>query len=322
MIRKLGAWVVLVCGCVGALAAGAEEYPSHPVRIVVGVAAGSGTDLTARFLANGLGHALGQSFVVENRPGAGGNIAADVVAKAPADGYTLLFTASTHYINKFLYAKLPFDPVKDFRPVAQLSQGYVVLLVPAASPFKSVKDVIDYMKANPGQLTYASAGNGSTTHLAPSLLFSMAGVKGTHVPYKDGVTPITDTITGRVDLTFGSVPLAMPHVRSGKLRALAVTSLRRSGLMPAVPTMAELGYPGYEIVFRLGLMAPSGVADDIVAKLSAASVKIASTPEFATASRPLGTEPDVAGADGYAAEERRELDHWAKVVAISGAKVD
>ena len=246
----------------------------------------------------------------------------DFVAKSPADGYTLLMAPSTFYINKALYAKLPYDPVLDFIPVAKTVAAYLVLVVPAASPYNSVKELIDYMRVNPNALSYSSAGNGSVTHIAPALLFALAGVKGVHVPYKGGDMAVTDTMGGQVAMTFTAVATAMNHIRSGRLKALAVTGPQRSSALPDVPALAELGFNAYTVISNLGFIAPKNTPTPIITKLSAAILKIGQTPEFAEFAKANGLELELAGSAAYAGAAKAELDHWTKAVALSGAKVD
>lgn len=308
---------MLSCG-----AATAQEYPSRPVRLVVPTSPGTGTDVTARYLADKLGTELKVVFVVENKVGANGMIAAEFVARQPADGYTLLVSASLHYINKALQASLPYDPVKDFRPVARVSVLYLALVTPSSSPYKSVADLVADMKARPDAVNYSSAGSGSTTHLAPALLISMTGTRATHVPYKGGSQALVDTISGVVPFTFTAIASAMPHLKSGRLNALAVTGPRRAKSLPNVPTIAEGGLAGYEIASSTGIVGPAGLPDAVVEKLNAALQKIVNAPAFADFVVGQGFEVDYAGPTAYAADIDREVEHWARVVAASGAKAN
>jgi tripartite-type tricarboxylate transporter receptor subunit TctC len=314
--------VLVVAALFSCGAATAQEYPSRPVRLVVPTSPGTGTDVTARYLADKLGAELKGAFVVENKVGANGMIAAEYVAKQPADGYTLLVSASLHYINKSLQPTLPYDPVKDFRPIARVSVLYLALVTPSSSPYKSVADLVADMKARPGEVNYASAGSGSTTHLAPALLNSMTATRATHVPYKGGAQALVDTISGVVPFTFTAIASAMPHLKSGRLHALAVTGSRRAKSLPDVPTIAEGGLAGYEIASTTGIVGPAGLTDAVVRTLSAALQKIANTQAFADFVIAQGFEVDVAGPEAYAADIGKEVAHWAKVVAVSGAKAN
>ncbi len=305
-----------------ASAAHAQEYPARPVRFVVPTSPGTGTDVTARFLVDRLPAELKGAYIVENKVGANGIIAAEQVAKATADGYTLLVAASLHYVNKSLYDKLSYDPVKDFRPIARVSVLYLALVVPASSPYENLSQLIAAMKEKPGQITYSSAGSGSTTHLAPALLNSMTGTTAMHVPYKGGAQALIDTISGAVPMTFTAIATASSHLKAGRLMALAVTGTRRSKSLPNIPTIAESGLPGYEIASSTGLVGPAGIPDQVVVRLSAALRRIAGTPAFAEFTELQGFEVDYAGPEQYAADILKEVQHWAKVVAISGAKAN
>jgi len=299
-----------------------QAWPSKPVRLVVPTSAGTATDLTARFLADRLGSALGASVIVENKAGANGIIATESVAKAPPDGHTLLVAASTHYINKALYARLNFDPIADFVPIARVNAAYLVLVAPPSLGVRDLAELTRRMKAQPRALSYATAGSGSTTHLAATLLTSSLGVEALHVPYKGGAQALTDTIGAQVQFTFTAIAQAAPHVRAGTLVPIATTGARRPASMPAVPTIAESGLPGYEIASRLGLMAPRGTPDEVVRKLGEAVERIARSAEFADFCQAQGLDVDYANAAAYAGAAAQELAYWASVVGRSGAKAD
>ena len=319
---KLFMCAVMACSGHSFAQTQAATYPDRAIKIITPTAPGTAADGVSRFVADKLSRDLKSAVLVENKTGANGIIAMDFVAKSPADGYTLLMAPSTFYINKALYAKLPYDPVLDFIPVAKTVAAYLVLVVPAASPYNSVKELIDYMRVNPNALSYSSAGNGSVTHIAPALLFALAGVKGVHVPYKGGDMAVTDTMGGQVAMTFTAVATAMNHIRSGRLKALAVTGPQRSSALPDVPALAELGFNAYTVISNLGFIAPKNTPTPIITKLSAAILKIGQTPEFAEFAKANGLELELAGSAAYAGAAKAELDHWTKAVALSGAKVD
>lgn len=322
IFSKLFVCAVMACSGTSFAQAQAATYPERAIKIITPTAPGTAADGVSRFVADKLSRDLKSTVLVENKTGANGIIAMDFVAKSAADGYTLLMAPSTFYINKALYAKLPYDPVLDFIPVAKTVAAYLVLVVPASSPYNSVKELIDHMRVNPNALSYASAGNGSVTHIAPALLFALAGVKGVHVPYKGGDMAVTDTMGGQVAMTFTAVATAMNHLRSGRLKALAVTGPQRSSALPDVPALAELGFNAYSVISNLGFIAPKNTPAPIITKLSAAILKIGQTPEFAEFAKANGLELELAGSAAYAGAAKAELDHWTKVVALSGAKVD
>jgi len=257
-------WSVLTC--VALAAAGpvglalAQGYPGKPIRIVVPFPPGGGTDIVARILTQKLSESFGANFVIDNRAGAGGSIGTEMVAKAPPDGYTLGIVSGSHAINPSLYSKLPFDAVRDFAPVTMLVSGPGLLVVHPSLPVKTVKELIALAKGKPGQLNYASAGNGTPPHLAGELFKSMAGVDMVHVPYKGNTPAFVDLISGQVSLSFPTIPSALPHVQAGRLRALAVTSRKRSAVMPQLPTIAESGLPGYDTSSWFGMLAPAAVS--------------------------------------------------------------
>jgi len=298
-------------------------FPSKPIRIVVPFPAGGTTDILARAVAQKLTETLGQSVVVDNRPGAGGNIGAELVAKSPPDGYTLLMgTVGTHAINPSLYAKMPYDHVKDFTPVILVAGVPNVLVVNPSVPANSVQELIAYIKANPGKVNFASSGSGTSIHLSGELFKTMAGVSMTHVPYKGSSPALTDLMGGQVQLMFDNLPSSLPQIKAGKLRALAVTSAQRASALPDVPTVAEAGLPGFEASSWFGLLAPAGTPKDVVTKLNAEVAKWLATPE---AREKLASQGAIAAGqspDDFTRHIAAETAKWQKVVKESGAKVD
>ena len=306
-----------------ALGAQAQTYPNKPIRLVCPFPPGGAVDIASRALAHELTQSLGQPVTVDDRPGAGGNIGAEIVAKSTPDGYTLLMTTSGIVaINPALYSKMPFDSLKDFAPVSMVVSLNNVLVVNPTLPYKSVKDVIAAAKAQPGKLTYASSGNGTSIHLSGELFKSMTGVDMLHIPYKGSAPAVTDLLAGQVNMMFDNIPSSLPHIKAGKLRALAVTGSKRSQLLPDLPTIAEAGVAGYDSYVWFGIVAPAGTPQEIIAKLNAALVKTAATPEFRDRLTSQGYEVMSSTPEQMAASIRGEIDKWGKVVKASGAKVD
>jgi tripartite-type tricarboxylate transporter receptor subunit TctC len=314
----------LLAACLAALAfcATAQDFPARPVKIVAPTAPGTGTDLTARFLADRLSREWSQGVVVENKVGANGIVGAEYVAKAPADGYTLLMGLSGLFVNKSLYRSIPYDPVKDFRVLLGVNDLYLALVVPTNSPFKTIEELVDFAGKNPGRVTYGSAGSGSTTHLGPALLGSMANVQFRHIPYKGGAQAITDTISGQVDFAFTAIATAAPQLASGRLRALAVSGAHRSKGLPNVPTVAEGGLAGFNVSSKTFLAAPAGLPDAVAQKITATVAKIIATPDYQKFLEAQGFEPETRNPAQYQAVPTEEVKHWAEIVRISGAKAD
>ena len=265
---------MLAASIVTAASVGAQDYPNKPIKFVVPYPPGGGTDVVARIVNEPLATELGQPIIIDNRGGAAGNLGTDIVAKSAADGYTILFTLSSHTINPKLYEKLPFDVERDFVPVSLVALIPQILVANPAVPITSVSELIAYAKANPGKLNYASVGIGSPAHIAGELLKLKTGIDMVHVPYKGGGPAVTDTIGGQVQLAFVSMPAALQHVKSGRLRAIAVTSAKRSASAPDVPTIAESGVPDYVVESWYGALAPAKTSPAIVARLNAAFVKV------------------------------------------------
>ena len=303
-------------------------WPDKPVRIVVPFAPGGTTDILARVIAPELSKAFGQSFVVDNKGGAGGNIGAEIVAKSPGDGYTLLMgTVGTHGINKSLYGKLPYDPQKDFAPITLVAGVPNVMVMNARRAqelgIATVPDFIRYAKANPGRLNMASSGNGTSIHLAGELFKSRTGVFMTHIPYRGSGPALKDLLGGAVDVMFDNLPSAMPHIKSGGLKAFAVTSGVRSGALPDLPTVAEAGpLPGFEASSWFGLLAPAGTPADVVSRLQQETAKALAQPAVKERLLSQGAIPGGNTPAEFARLIDAEITKWAGVVKASGAKVD
>jgi len=302
-------------------AALAQAYPSKPVRILVPFAPGGGSDFIARFMAQRLSGALGQQVFVENKPGAGGVIGIEQGVKSPADGYTLVLIASSYTVNPSLY-KLAFDPVADITPIVQLSQGPLLVVVRPALPVKSTKELIALAKSKPGQINFASSGQGSVIHLATELFDAMAGIKMNHIPYKGTGPALTDTIGGQTDVFFASTATAIPHVQSGKLRAIAVTTAKRIPALPDVPTVAESGVAGYEVVLWHGLIGPKGLPRAVVERLNRETGKALQLKETAAQLQNDGVAPAGGAPERFGAQIRKEIELWRKVVAEAGVKAE
>lgn len=303
-------------------------WPTKPVRIVVPFAPGGTTDILARAVAPELTKAFGQPFIVDNRAGAGGNVGADLVAKSPGDGYTLLMgTVGTHGINKSLYSKMPFDPQKDFAPITLVAGVPNVMVMNAEKAAKlginSVADFVKYAKAHPGQFSMASSGNGTSIHLAGELFKSQTGIFMTHIPYRGSGPALLDLIGGNVDVMFDNLPSAMPQIKGGKLKAFAVTSAQRSTAMPELPTVEEAGkLKGFEASSWFGLLAPAGTPPDVVNRIQQEVAKALATPAIKEKMLAQGAIPSGNSPQEFAKLIDAEIIKWAKVVKASGAKVD
>jgi tripartite-type tricarboxylate transporter receptor subunit TctC len=295
--------------------AAAQSYPSKPIRLIVPFAAGGGNDNVARLVGKRLADGLGQPVLVDNRPGAGGVVGAELAAKSAPDGYTLfLGGVGSHAINPNLHEKLPYDPIKDFAPVALLAQAPLVLVVHPSVPANSVAELTAYARAHPGKLNFASNGNGSSSQLAAVMFDSMAGVEMVHVPYK-GLSPaLADLLSGQVQLMFSSVVAILPHIKAGKLRGLAVTGAKRLASLPELPTIAESGLPGYEASSWYGILAPAGTPRDIVMKLNAGLAKALEQPEVRNSLLAEGAEPVGGSPEAFAAHIRAEKERLGKLI--------
>lgn len=323
MARTLAAAPVAGTGLLAGPSAFAQSsYPDKPIRLVVPFLAGGTTDIVARSLAVEMSKSLGQQVVIDNRPGAGGNIGAEIVHKSPPDGYTLLMcTVGTHAINQSLYSKMPFDPAKD-TPVSLAATVPNVLVVPANFPANNVKELIALLKAKPGKYNYASSGNGTSIHLSGELFKSLTGTFITHIPYRGSSQAETDLMAGQVDMMWDNLPAAIANIKAGKLKALAVTTATRTPALPDVPTLAEAGVPGFEASSWFGVTAPPGTPRPIVDKLYQSITKALATPEVKARLESQGAVPVGSSPDDFAKFIASESAKWAKVVKASGAKVD
>lgn len=320
-VRSLAASVVTAVSLLAAPAAFAA-YPDKPIRLIVGFSAGGTTDVVARIIGKEVGDALGQPVVVENRPGAGSNIAAEMVARADPDGYTLLMVAVTSAINHTLYKNLKFDLVEDFDPVALAVRVPNVLVVHPDVKANSVSELVDLLKANPGTLNFASSGSGTSIHMAGELFKLRAGVDVAHIPYKGSANAVTDLIGGQVDYMFDNMPSAWPHVETGKLRALAVTTADRSKTAPNLPTMQEEGFSDFDVSSWFGVIGPKGLPEDVVAKLNKAIRDGLAKPEVRERLEGLGAVPADTTPEQFGQFIKTEVETWGPVVEASGAQVD
>jgi len=304
-----------------ALSASAQEYPARPVRIVIPLSPGGTTDVPGRIIAQKLSETLGQQFFVENRAGAGGTIGTDYVAKSKPDGYTLLLTASPFVITPHVYKNMPYNALADFAPVIRIATGPYVLVVHPSLGVSSVNELIAQAKKEPGKIDFASSGNGGAQHLVTELFMYMAGIKLNHVPYKGSGPAQQDLMSGIVKVSFVGTPIAIPHMKSGRLKALGVSTARRSPEMSDVPTIAEAGVPGYEAIVWIGMLAPAGTPREIVAKLNAEIGKLVRTDDVRKLLAPTGMEPDPDTPEQFGAYLKGDYDKWGKVVRESGATV-
>ena len=324
--KALAAMVLVVTATAGMLSAAPAQaqgtWPDKPLKLVVPYPAGGNADNTARLLATQLGQRLGQQVVVDNRPGGSGTIGAAAVAKAPADGYTLLLDATAFTVNPSLFPKLPFDATKDFAPISLVLQVPLLMVVPANSPFQSVADVAKAARARPGHLTYASAGNGGAQHLAGELFKQGQKVAITHIPYRGGAPALTDLIGGQVDMMFSATTASGPFVKSGKLRALAISSPRRVEGWESVPTVAESGVPGFQVSEWNGLFAPAGTPRPVLERLEAETRAIVASPEMKKRFAELGVQGVGSSAQEFSAFLKTESTKWDEVIRTSGIRMD
>jgi tripartite-type tricarboxylate transporter receptor subunit TctC len=301
----------------------AANYPNKPIRFVVPYTAGGTTDILARIIAAKLTESWGQHVLVDNRPGAGGNIGTDLVAKADPDGYTIVMGAiSTHAINPSLYKSIPYDHIRDFAPITRVGLLPNVLVVNPSLPAKTVKEFIAYGKANPGKLNFASPGTGTSLHLSGELFKDMTGIDMVHVPYKGSTPALTDLLGGQVLAMFDNLPASLPHIKGGKLRPLAVTTARRTPALPDVPTMIEAGVPGFEVTSWFAVFAPARTPKEIVAKLNSEMVKILNSPDVKEKLAQQSVEAAPTTPEELAAFVKSETERWAKVIKATGATVE
>jgi tripartite-type tricarboxylate transporter receptor subunit TctC len=300
----------------------AQSYPARPVRFIVAFAPGGSVDVVARVVGQKLGERLGQQVVIDNRPGAGGNVSAEIAARAAPDGYTIYISSASLVANASLYRKIAYDPIKDFAPITLLASAQSVLVAHPGFPAKTVKDLIALAKKSPGKINYASPGSGSSGHLTMELFKSMAGIDLVHVPYKVMSQLQSDVIAGQIPLAFSTIPGALPHIQSGRMLPLAVSGARRSPALPNVPTVAEAGVPGYEAATWYPVLAPAGTPKAIVDALNAHLVAIVKAPDVQERFVSTGVEPIGSTPQELAAHIKSELRKWAKVVQLSGARVD
>jgi len=322
-MQTRGRMALLLAACALAVAAPpamAQDYPQKPIKMITPYPPGGPTDVLARAISQKLSERLGQPIVIDNRPGASGMIGADLVAKAAPDGYTLLANASIHVINPSLYANPPYDAIRDFAPVSQIAEVPLVLVVNPALGVKTVRELIAKAKASP--LNFASSGNGSAPHLAGEGFNIATGTKMQHIPYKGSGPAITDLIGGQVNLMFDSLPSSMPHIKSGRIIAIAVTTKKRSSALPNVPTVAESGVPGFDVSTWYGVWAPAATPPAIVRRVSTEIAAVVRTPEVSARLAELGAEPVGSTPEEFTAYNRSEAAKWAKIVKDSGAKVD
>jgi tripartite-type tricarboxylate transporter receptor subunit TctC len=333
-MKNFSSWIIAACGMLiggGATAqtpprtapADAVKYPSRVVRMAVGFTAGGAVDVSARLIAQKLTETFGQSFIVENRAGADGILAADYVAKSPPDGHTLAYVSAGHTMNPSLRPNtMPYHAVRDFAPISMVANGAQTLVVNPSLPVRSVKELVALAKARPGQINFASSGAGGPTHLAGELLKSFTGINIVHVPYKGGGQVVNDVIAGQCEMTFIGAPASLPHVRSGRLRLLAVTTPKRLSMLPDVPTVAESGYPGFDVGASYSVLAPAGTPAAIVAKLHAELVRIANLPDIRERFTSLGIEPVGNTPEQLTAYMLADLAKWTKLVQSIGLKTE
>jgi tripartite-type tricarboxylate transporter receptor subunit TctC len=301
----------------------AQAFPTKALTIVVPFSAGGTTDILARVVGQYMAKDLGQAVIIDNRAGAGGNIGAQMVARAAPDGYTLLMgTVGTHAINQSLYKKMPFDPIKDFAPITRVALVPNLLVANPSQPFKTVKELIAYAKANPGKVTFASSGSGTSIHLSGEMFQQMAGVEMQHVPYKGSAPALTDLLGGQTAIMFDNMPSVISHVRAGKLRPIAVTTPTRSPALPDVPTIAESGVPGYSATSWFGILAPAATPAPVIAKLNASILKALADPEVKKKLAEQGAEPHGEKPEQFAEFIRSETAKWGQTVKVSGATAD
>jgi len=314
---------VITLSAVASAPLAAQSFPAKPVRLIIPFSAGGAADVPGRIITQRLADQFKQQVLVDNRPGAGSTIGADVAAKSPPDGYTLFMISNTHFVSAALYKKLPYDSLNDFTPITQVTSAPNVLVVHPSLPAKSVKELIALAKARPGQIDYASSGNGSTQHLTGALFANMAGIKINHIPYRGSGPVTTDLLGGQVMLAFPGIAGMLPHIKTGRLRALGVTGGKRSPELPEVPTVAEAGVKGYEMVAWFGISGPKGLQRDLQMRLHGDLLRVLKSPEMAKSLQAVGQEPAWQDTpEKFFDFIKVEADKWAKVVRASGAEIN
>ena len=326
-IARQAAAALLATVCGGFLCASVSaqtvQWPTRPIKLVIPFGAGGGTDVIGRFLAQKFSEGLGQTVVVENRPGAGGSLGSAEVARAPADGYTILLgSSSTHGINPGMYAKLPYDPLKDFEPIGLIATNLFVMSVPKDSPVQTVADLVRLSQAAPGQYDYASSGNGTTSHLAAALFVSMSGAKLTHIPYKSNVPGLTDLMAGRVAMMFDNITAMQRQISAGVIRPLATTGLKRTAVLQDVPTLDEAGVKGYDLRGWFCLLAPAGTPVAIVTRLNQELVRVIALPEVDEKLIALGADPETSSPQELHTLIASEIVKYKKIIDLAGAKLE
>ena len=305
-----------------ALAQSTAAWPTKPIKIIVGYSAGGATDVLTRLVSVGMGNTLGQSIVVENRPGANSNVGAEIVARSPADGYTLYAFSIANTINATLYPNLSYDPIKDFEPIGMIAKIPNILVVNPSLPVKTLAEYVRYAKDAKDGVTFASSGSGSSIHLSGEMFKMQAKIQMLHIPYKGSAPAVTDLLGGQVESMFDNAPSALPHIKAGKLRPIAVTSAQRSPFLPDVPTIAESGYPGFDVQSWFALVAPAGTPKPIITQLNAALNKALNSPEVRQRMQELAATPEPGSPEKMAAFEASEVKRWRDVVKASGAKAE
>ena len=320
-MKRMTRWLAAIAASLATLGAQAQTYPTKPVKIVVGFAPGGGSDFAARVIAQQLTERMKNQVIVENKPGAGSLLGAEFVIKSAPDGYTLLLTPASYTVNPSVY-KLSFDPLNDITPIAQISKGPYIVAVHPSVPAKTLKELVAYAKANPGKLSYASSGNGAHIHVATEYFLYTAGINIVHVPYKGTGPALNDTVGGQVQMIFGSVATALQYVKSGRLRPLAVTTPKRIAAAPDIPTVAESGYPGWEVTNWHGLVGPKGLSKDIVQRLNMEINVAVHSDEMKKVLSSDGLEPAGGTPEELAALLKAEVARWAQVVKRANIKID
>ena len=319
---KLAAFALGAGAAVAAAAGYAQTWPSKPIRMLVGFPAGGPTDVVARLVSEKFASQIGQRIIVDNRPGAAGNIAVEILAKSNPDGHTLLYSSNAIALSPGLYAKLGYDPLKDIAPVTEVGAGCLIFVVHPSLPVKTVQDFVDYAKARPGQLNYASSGTGTSTHLASVLFSQRTGIQTVHVPYKGTAPSLVDMIAGRTQFLMGAVLTAVPHVKEGRLRALGVTGSKRIGSLPDLRTLDESGLPGFVVTTWQGIFAPAGVSAPVLARVNAELVKAINSPELKPRIEQQDMDPTGVSVAEFTRMYRAELARWTKVSRDAGLKAE